>query len=97
MCNSSNHFLTAKTATFLRTVQVLPFAISRSQVETIAQIFEHVGVELQATVNVRKTELFLTMHHPRADLPWQMLQRGEGEVKKCPTKARGREMGALWN
>ena len=50
ICNSSNRFLTAKTATFLRTVHVLRSIISRSQVETIAQIFARVGVELYATL-----------------------------------------------
>ena len=39
ICNSSNHFLTAKTITFSRTVRVLLSDISRSQVETIVQIF----------------------------------------------------------
>ena len=48
---SSNRFLTAKTATFSRTVHVLLFVISRSQVETIVQIFAHVGVEPHATFN----------------------------------------------
>ena len=45
------------------------------------------------TFKVQKTELFFTMSHPRADLLWQMPHHGEGEVKKCPTNARG--MGAL--
>ena len=38
ICNSSKRFLTGKTATFSRTVQVIHFVIFRSQVETIAQI-----------------------------------------------------------
>ena len=58
------------------------------------QIFAHVGVEPYATFKVRKTELFLTMPHSRADLFWQMPHRGKAEVKTCPTNARG-EMGAL--
>ena len=45
ICNSSNRFLTAKTATFSRTVHVLLFVISRSDLGTIVQIFGHVGVE----------------------------------------------------
>ena len=53
------------------------------------QIFAHVGVEPYATFKVQKTELLLTMPHPRVDLVWQMPHRGEGEVKKCPTNARG--------
>ena len=55
----------------------------------------HVGVEPYATFKVRKTELFLTMPHPRADL-WQMPHRGEVEVNKCPTNARGGD-GPTWN
>ena len=58
ICYSSNHFLTAKTATFSRTVHVLLSVISRLQVETIVQIFAHVGMEPYATFKVRKTELF---------------------------------------
>ena len=53
------------------------------------QIFAHVGVELYATFKVRKTELFFAIPHPRADILWQMPQRGEREVTKCPTNASG--------
>ena len=63
ICNSSNHFLTAKTATFSHTGHVLLFIISCLQVETIVQIFAHVGVEPYATFKVWKTKLFLTMPH----------------------------------
>ena len=73
--NSSNHFLTAKIATFSRTVHVLLLVIPRS--------VAHVRVEPYATLKVWKTEFSLTMPHPRADLLWQMPHRGEGEVKKC--------------
>ena len=94
ICNRSNCFLTAETANFSRTVHILLYVISSSQVETIVQIFVHVEVELYATLKVRKTELFLTMLHPRADPLWEMPHRWEGEVKKCPTNAR-RGMGVL--
>ena len=57
----------AQIKTFSPTVNVLLFVISRSQVETVVQIFGHVGVEPYATFKVRKTELLLTMPHPRAD------------------------------
>ena len=52
ICNGSNRFLTAKTATFSCTVHVLLFVISYLQVETIVQIFAHVGVESYATFKV---------------------------------------------
>ena len=44
ICNSSNRFLTAQTATF-SAVHVLLSVISRSQVEAIVQKFTHVGME----------------------------------------------------
>ena len=89
ICYSSNIFLTAKNATFSRTVHVLLSVISRSQVETIS------GVKPYATFKGRRTELFLTMPHPRADLLGKC-RRGEGEVKKCPTNAwGGGEMSGL--
>ena len=61
ICYSSNRFLTAKTAPFSRTVHVFLSIISRSQVETVVQIFAHVEVERCATIKVGKTELFSTM------------------------------------
>ena len=78
-CNSSNCILTAKPATISRTVHVLLSVISRSQVETIVQIFAHVRMELYANFKVRKTELFLTMSHPWAD-----------PIGKCPTVGKGK-------
>ena len=95
ICKSSNRFLTAKNATFSRTVHVFLSVISRSQVETIVQIFAHVGVEPYATFKVRKTELFLTMPHPRTDLLWQMPHRRKEEVEKYLANARGD--GRAWN
>ena len=46
----------------------------RSQVETIVQIFAHVGLEAYASFKVRKTELFLTCPTPRLTF-----------FGKCPT------------
>ena len=80
ICTSSNHSLTAKTATFSHTMHIVLSVISRSQVETILKIFAHVGVEPFATFKVSKTELFLTMPHPKADLLWRMSHCGKGEV-----------------
>ena len=50
-----------RSVSFLRTVHVLLSDISRSQVETIVQIFAYVGVEPFVTFKVRRTELCLTM------------------------------------
>ena len=56
--NSSNRFLTAKTATSSRTVHVLLFVIPCSQVEATVQIFAHVGVEPNAILLKSETEFF---------------------------------------
>ena len=89
ICNSSNRFLTAKTETFSCIVYVLHFVVPPSQVETIVQIFGHIGVEPYATLKVRKTVFFfLTMAHPWVDLHSEMPHHGEGEVIKCATNAR---------
>ena len=75
-------------------MHVLLSVISCSQVETIVQIFAHVGVEPHAAFNVGNTELFLTIPHPRADL---FLANGPSwgrRSEKCPTNARG-GMGGL--
>ena len=80
ICNSSNRFLIAKTATFSRTVDVPLSVISRSQVETIVQIFAHVGVEPFATFKVRKDRVIDNAPTP-GWLPLQMPHREEGEAK----------------
>ena len=81
-----------KTATLSRTILhiFLLFVISHLQVQTIVQIFVHVGVEPYATFKERKTKLYLTPPHPRADLHSQCPTVGKGKcMKKCPTNARG--------
>ena len=55
-------------------MQVLLSFISRSQEETIVQIFAHVGIEPYATFKARRMELFLTIPHP-----------GMTSFGKCPT------------
>ena len=96
ICNSSNPFLTAKTATFSYTMHILLFVISH--IPTWKQLckYLHVGVEPYATFKGQKTKLFWTMHHPWADLLWQMLHREEGEMKKYLTNALGGD-GCTWN
>ena len=70
-------------------MHILLFVISCLKMATVVQIFAHVGVEPYDTFKFGKTELFLTMSHPWADLLWQMPHPGEGKVKKSPTNARG--------
>ena len=90
-CNSSNRFLTAKTATFSRTVNVLLSVISRSQVETIVQIFAHVGVEPYASFEARKDRVVFD-NAPPPDWPYMANtppwgRRNKKLANKCP---RGR-------
>ena len=69
-------------------MHVLLSVLSHLQVETIVQIFAFVRVEQYATFKVPKTELLLTIPHPRADL-WQMSHLEEVEVKKMVDKMPG--------
>ena len=95
ICNSSDCFSTAKTATLSRTVHVLLSVISSSQVKTIVQISAHVGVEPFATFKVWRAELFLTMAYPgptfRKAPPW-----GRRSVE-VPNKYRGDVRAWNWS